>query len=65
MIAGSVSGKVDDGVDGFLLIELRCFLFLQDIGRVEFGTSGGALRFASLVVCRGEESFEAGPSFFV
>ena len=33
------------------------------IGGVEFGTGGGALRFAPLVVHSDEESFEAGPSF--
>ena len=62
MIAGSGGGKVGNGVDGFLLIELRCFLFLKEIGAVEFGTSGGALRLAPLVVRSGKESFEAGPS---
>ena len=64
-IAGSVGGKVGDGVYSFLLVDLRCILFLQVIGRVEFGTGGGALRFAPLVVSSGKESYEAGPSFFV
>ena len=32
---------------------------------MEFGTSGGALRFVPLVVRSGEESFEAGPSFLL
>ena len=32
---------------------------------MEFGTGGGALRFAPLVVRSGEESFEAGPSFLM
>ena len=35
------------------------------IGVVEFGTAGGALRFAPLVVRSGEESSEAGPSFLM
>ena len=35
------------------------------IGGVEFGTGGGALRFAPLVVRSGEESFEAGQSFLL
>ena len=35
------------------------------IGGVEFGTSGGALRFAPLVVRSGEESLETGPSFLL
>ena len=35
------------------------------IGGVKFGTSGGALRFAPLVVCSGEESFETGPRFLL
>ena len=43
------------------MIELRCILFLQEIGGLEFDTSGGALRFVPLVVSSGEESFEAGP----
>ena len=64
-IAGSGNGKVGDGADGFLLIELHCFLFLQEIGGMEFGTGGGALRFAPLVVRSREESFEAGPSFLL
>ena len=64
MIAGSGGSKVGDGVKGFLLVELCCILFLQDIGGVEFGTGGGALRFAPLVVRSGEEFFEAGPSIF-
>ena len=63
MIAGSVSVKVGYGVDGFLLIELRCILFLQKIGKVEFSTGGGALKFAPFIVSCCEESFEAGPSF--
>ena len=63
MITGSGGSKVGYGVDGFLLIELRCILFLQEIGGVEFSTGGGALRFAPFVVSCGEESFEAGPSF--
>ena len=32
---------------------------------MEFGTGGGALIFAPLVVCSGEESFESGPSFLL
>ena len=32
---------------------------------MKFGTGGGALRFAPLVVRSGEESFEAGPSFLL
>ena len=35
------------------------------IGGVEFGTGGGALRIAPLVVRSGEEIFETGPSFSV
>ena len=46
-------------------MELRCFLFLQEIGRVEFGTGGGALRFAPRVVHSGKESFEGSPSFLL
>ena len=47
------------------MIDLRCFLFLQEIDGVEFGTGGGALIFAPLVVRRGEEMFVAGPSFLL
>ena len=32
---------------------------------MEFGTGGGALRFAPLVVRSGEEIFEADPSFLL
>ena len=32
---------------------------------MEFGTGGGALRFAPLIVRSGEESFESGPSFLL
>ena len=32
---------------------------------MEFGTGGGALRFAPLVVRSGKESFEAGPIFLL
>ena len=32
---------------------------------MEFGPGDGALRFTPLVVCSGEESFEAGPSFLL
>ena len=42
--------KVGYGVNGFLLIELRCILFLQDIGGVEFSTVSGDFRFVSFVV---------------
>ena len=35
------------------------------IGGLEFGTDGGALRFAPLVVGSGEESLEIGPSFLL
>ena len=35
------------------------------IGGVEFGTGSGALRFAPIVVCSGEESFETGTSFLL
>ena len=48
-----------------MLLDLHCILFLQDIGGVEFGTGGGALRFAPLVVRSGKEGFEAGPSFLL
>ena len=65
VIAGSGDGNVGYSVNGFLLIELRCILFLQDIGGVEFGTGGGALRFAPLVVRSGKESFEAGSIFLL
>ena len=64
-ISGSGGGKVGDGVDSFLLVELRCILFLQVIGGVEFSTGGGALRFTPIVVCSGKESFEAGSSFLL
>ena len=47
-----------------MLVDLCCILFLQEIGRVELGTGGGDLRFGPLVVHSGEESFEAGPSYF-
>ena len=40
-------------------------MFLKEIGGVEFGTGGGALRFAPLVVRSGEEIFEAGPIFLL
>ena len=40
-------------------------MFMHVIGGVEFGTGGGALRFAPLVVCSGKESFETGPSFLL
>ena len=62
-IAGSGGGKVGYVVNGFLLIELRCILFLQEIGGVEFSTGGGALRFAPFVVRCCEENFEASASF--
>ena len=65
MITGSGGSKVGYGVDGFLLIDLRCILFLQEIGGVEFSTGIGALRFAPFVVSCGEESFEACPSFLL
>ena len=61
-ISVSGGGKIGNGVNGFLLIELCCILFLQEIGGVEFGTSGGAMIFAPLVVRSGKEMFEAGPS---
>ena len=57
--------RLDNGVDDFLLIELRCILFLQEIGGMGFGTDGGALRFTPIVVRSGEENFEFGPSFSV
>ena len=40
-------------------------MFLQVIGGVEFGTGGGALRFAPIIARSGEESFEAGPIFLL
>ena len=40
-------------------------MLLHVIGGVEFGTGGGALRFAPLVVRSGEESLETGPSFLL
>ena len=45
--------------------DLLCSLIMHVIGGVEIGTGGGALRFAPLVVCSGEESFETGPSFLL
>ena len=47
------------------MIYLRCILFLQEIGGVEFSTGGGALIFAPFIVSCGEESFEASPSFLL
>ena len=63
MITGSGGSKFGNGVNGFLLLELHCSLFLHVIDGVEFGTGGGALRFAPLVVRSGEESLETGPIF--
>ena len=40
-------------------------MLLHVIVGVEFGTGGGALRFAPLVVRSGEESLETGPSVLV
>ena len=57
--------KVGNGIDGFLLVELRCSLLLHVIGGVELGTGGGALRFAPLVLRSGEESLETGPIFLL
>ena len=65
MITGSGGGKVGDGVNGSLLIELSCVLFLQDIGGVKFSASGGAFGFLPLVVRCCEESFEANSSFLL
>ena len=48
-----------------MLVEFRFSFLLNIIGGVEFGTGGGALRFAPLVVRSGEESLETGPSFLV
>ena len=45
-----------------MLVELLCSLFMHVIGGLEFGTGGGALIFAPLVVCSDEESFDTGPS---
>ena len=56
-ITGSGCGKVGYGVDGFLLIDLSCVFFLQEIGGVEFSAGGGALRFSSFVVRYCEECF--------
>ena len=64
-ITGSGGGKVGYGVYGFLLIELHCVFFLQDIGGVEFSAGGGALRFSTFVVRCCEEIFEANPSFLL
>ena len=64
-ITGSVGGEVGYGVEFFLLIELSCVLFLQEIGGVEFSANGGALRFLPLVVGCCKESFEANPSFLL
>ena len=65
MIAGSGGGKVGYGVDGFLLIDLSCVFFLQEIGGVEFSASGGAFICAPFVVRCYKESFEADPSFLL
>ena len=62
MISESGGSKVGDGVNGFLLVELRCILLLHVIGRLEFGAGGGALRLVLLVVRSGKESLEAGQS---
>ena len=64
-IAGSGGGKVGYGVDGFLLIELSCVSVLQDIGGVEFSSSGGALRYAPFIVSCCEKSFESNPIFLL
>ena len=47
------------------MVELRCSLLLHVLGVAEFGTGGGALIFAPLVVRSGEESLKTGPSFFL
>ena len=65
MIAVSGGSNIGEGVDGFLLVELRCSLLLHVIGRVEFGADGDALRLAPLVVRSGEEILEAGPRFLL
>ena len=64
-ITGSGGGEVVYGVDNFLLIEVSCVFFLQDIGGVEFSAGGGALRFSPFVVRCCEESFESNPSFLL
>ena len=65
MVASIDGSKVSDCVDGVLLVELCCSLFLHVIGRVESGAGGGALRLAPLVVSSGKESLEAGPRFLL
>ena len=40
-------------------------MFLHEIGGVEFGTGGGALRFAPIIARSGEEGFEAVTSFLL
>ena len=64
-ITGSGGGEVGYDVDGFLLIELSCVFFLQEIGGVEFSAGGGVLRFSPFVVRCCEESFEANPSLLL
>ena len=49
----------------FLLVELSCVFFLQDICGVKFSAGCGALGFLPFVVCSGEKSFEGSPSFLL
>ena len=65
VITPSGHGQVGDGVNSFLLLELRCSFLLHVIGRVKFGAVGGALRLAPLVVRSGKEIIEASPSFLL
>ena len=64
-ITGIGGGNVGYGIDDFLLIDLSCVFFLQEIGGVEFRSGGGALRFAPFIVSSCEEIFEAGPCFLL
>ena len=64
-ITGSGGGKVGYGVYGFLLVELGCVFFLQEICGVKFSAGGGDLRFSPFVVRCYEEIFEGNPSFLL
>ena len=61
----SGGGYIFYGVDGFLLVELSCVFFLQEICGVEFSAGGGALGLLPFFVCSGEESFEGSTSFLL
>ena len=57
LVSGSGSGQICYGVNGFLLVELGCVFFLQEICGVKFSAGCGDLGFSPFVVSSGEESF--------